>query len=235
MSACKWSQRCFALRLKCRRCLSAWKRRGAWRNKTANVSPYGNKCIEISFKQLGCGTYHPPLRPSIFLPIRLSAQVGWALPSPTPTSLSQPRHPRISSEMHWNPIAHMESMGFEENYPSRLEWEAAGESRMAPAFWVRCLFCLYSFFSSPALGEKLVITVIGTHTAATPQPEMYTCTSTTKKQKTKKGKWQVQRSSNCKRTNEKNCLFSNYHMKPCGIKVTTNTIKGVKRKKMKKD
>lgn len=33
----------------------------------------------------------------------------------------------------------MESMGLEENYPSRLEWEAAGESLMAPVFWVGCL------------------------------------------------------------------------------------------------
>lgn len=74
-------------------------------------------------------------------------------------------------------------MGFEENYLSRLEWEAAGESLMAPVF---CLF-FGGIFLPPARGAKLVITAAATLAAATPKPEeAHTCRSAAERRKKKK-------------------------------------------------
>lgn len=100
----------------------------------------------------------------------------------------------------------------------------------------RLLF-VFLFFLPPALGAKLVITVAATLTAATPKPEeAHTCRSAAgKKKRGGGGGDEFSGSQTAQRANEKNCLFSNFHVKPCGIKVTTNTIKGVKKIFLEKD
>lgn len=84
-----------------------------------SMSTYSNKCIKISLKACQ-NTYHLSLWPSICSPIHLSAQVG---------CLSRHLFRHALKFYHLHGIN-----GFEENYLSWLELEAAGDSLIIPAF-----------------------------------------------------------------------------------------------------